>query len=131
MSEAVFQGIVGGAMFGILAGLVLLVVKTMQAATAKLDANKDRIYQAAEKAAATASSSASKAYKASKGLAQRLSDDDSSIDEKYYEAASSELISGNFRQGLWIKLVALAEGDEQKAKSAYIRARARELRDAE
>ncbi len=131
MSEAVFQGLVGGAMIGILSGLVLLVVKTIQAAKTKLEDNKDRIYQAAEKAAVTASSAASKAYKASKGVAHRLSDDDSSIDEKHYEAASSELTSGNLRQGLWVKQMALADGDEQKAKSAYIRARARELRDAE
>ena len=51
------------------------------------------------------------------------------FEEKVYEAVAKELESGVRREGLWLKAIADAEGDEAKAKARYIRYRAQAMLD--
>ena len=51
------------------------------------------------------------------------------FEEKVYEAVAQELESGVRREGLWLKAIANADGDETKAKALYIRYRAQALLD--
>ena len=48
-------------------------------------------------------------------------------DEIYYLEATKEFESGAINEALWAKLIALAVGDETKAKYQYIQSRAAEL----
>jgi len=50
-------------------------------------------------------------------------------DEAFYAAALGEFQSGQIRAGLMAKAMAESEGDEQKAKSSYIRLLAAAIRD--
>ncbi len=49
------------------------------------------------------------------------------IDNIFFENALGELEAGNKNKGIWAKSLALAEGDEVKAKSKYIQLRAEDL----
>ena len=49
------------------------------------------------------------------------------VDNKYFEQANKEIEEGSQNQGLWLKSLSLAEGDENKQKSLYIKLRALEL----
>ena len=48
-------------------------------------------------------------------------------DEQFFDAAFQELNSGNRVQGLWAKCFAEADGDDAKARAAYIRLRVARL----
>jgi len=45
------------------------------------------------------------------------------VDEQVYASVLSELESGEIRNGVWAKAFADSDGDENKAKAAYIRLR--------
>ncbi len=45
----------------------------------------------------------------------------------YYEVAWDELERGNFDKGVWAQAFAEAEGNEEKAKAIYLKARSREM----
>ena len=49
-------------------------------------------------------------------------------DEAVYEQVAREIDSGDLRPGLWVKALAAANGDEQKAKAEYVRLRAAQIR---
>ncbi len=49
-------------------------------------------------------------------------------EEALYETAAEEVKAGNIRQGLWVKCVVEASGDERRAKIDYIRTRVGQLR---
>ena len=130
MSEEAYWILVGMAALGILAVMDKIIVRTGKLAKRKIEDNKEQIMDATAKAVETVGDVASKAYQSSVEIAQKLSDKDSSIDEKYFVAAYDEFNNGNIRQSLWIKELTLADQDEGKAEAGYIRARARELRDS-
>ena len=54
-----------------------------------------------------------------------------STDEDHWATAMTELESGQRRTGVWAKAYAEADGEETKAKVAYLKARVRQLADAE
>ena len=49
------------------------------------------------------------------------------IDDKFFAIAKNELDSGKLQEGLWVKCELMAEGNESKAKSLYIKYRAKQL----
>jgi len=49
-------------------------------------------------------------------------------DELFYKAAADEVRAGNIKEGLWIKCVVQADGDEHKAKINYIKIRVEQLK---
>jgi hypothetical protein len=51
------------------------------------------------------------------------------LEEQAYESVAAELASGVRKEGLWMKAVADAEGDEPRAKALYIRYRAHAILD--
>ena len=51
------------------------------------------------------------------------------IEDEYFEAAANEISQNTPSKGLWLKSLALAEGDETKQKAIYIRLRAKQLSD--
>ena len=51
------------------------------------------------------------------------------IEEGFYEKALNELKSGELREGLWGKALATAMGDEQKARSLYLKYRVQAMID--
>ena len=53
-----------------------------------------------------------------------------SANDQYFETAGNEVVSGNLKPALWAKSLAGANGDESKAKAAYIKARVQELAEA-
>lgn len=52
-------------------------------------------------------------------------------DEVFYEIAADEIEAGELRRGLWLKCLAESDGNDQKARAAYIRIRVEELRGEE
>jgi len=54
-----------------------------------------------------------------------------SENERIYAAVAEELESGNFDKGLWTRMFAEAEGDENRTKALYIKRRAERLIAAE
>jgi hypothetical protein len=48
-------------------------------------------------------------------------------EERSYEQAENEVLSGVIRKGLWAKCWAENDGDEKKTKALYIKTRAREI----
>ena len=53
-----------------------------------------------------------------------------SANDKAFEVAGSEVVSGILKPGVWAKALAGADGNGSKAKAAYIKARVRELGEA-
>ena len=51
------------------------------------------------------------------------------VEEKFYETAGQEIASKSVKRGLWTKAFAVAQGDEQRTKAAYIELRVEELRE--
>lgn len=51
------------------------------------------------------------------------------IEERLYEIVAGEIAKGDIRQGLWAKAFSQSSGDEQAAKSKYIKLRVDSLRD--
>jgi len=56
------------------------------------------------------------------------------IDDVFYAQAANEIAPNNLRlneenRGLWVKSLAIAEGDQAKQEATYIRLRAKQLRD--
>ena len=51
------------------------------------------------------------------------------LEETLYEAVGEELAGGVRREGLWLRAVADARGDEAAARSLYIRYRAQSMHD--
>lgn len=49
------------------------------------------------------------------------------IADEFFESASEEISQNAQKPGLWLKSLALAEGDESKQKAIYIRLRAKQL----
>ena len=49
-------------------------------------------------------------------------------DEAVYEQVACEIERADIRRGLWVKALAAANGDEQKAKAEYVRLRAAQIR---
>lgn len=49
-------------------------------------------------------------------------------DEAYYEMAGEEIRRGTIRQGLWLKAVAMSDGDENRARAAYLKLRVESMR---
>lgn len=49
-------------------------------------------------------------------------------DEAYFEMAGEEIKRGQIRQGLWLKAMALASGDSQKAQAIYLKLRVETMR---
>jgi len=49
------------------------------------------------------------------------------IDDRFFAIAKNELESGKQQEGLWVKCELMAEGNEMKAKSLYIKHRAKQL----
>ena len=131
MTEEAFQILVSALGAGILVAIATLVIRTGQMAKKKLEDNREQIIDATAKAVVKAGDVASRAYQSSIEIAQKVSDKDSSIDEKHFVAAYEEFKNGDKRQSLWIKELTLADQDEVKAEAGYIRARAREIRDSE
>jgi predicted methyltransferase len=127
MTEGIFQALVGGAVLGILAAAMIFFIRVARLAKDKVVENKEQIIDATAKAVTTAGGVAANAYHS---MAKRLSDDDSSMDEKYFEAAYEEFKNGDIRQSLWIKELTLANQDEVLAEANYIKVRAREIRDS-
>ena len=127
MTEGMFQAVVGGVAIGILIGITLLIARVARLAKDKVVENKEQIMGATAKAVTTAGDLAANAYQS---MAKRLSDDDSSIDEEYFEAAFEEYKNGDIRQSLWIKELTLANQDEVLAEANYLKVRAREIRDS-
>lgn len=56
---------------------------------------------------------------------------DASTDEDYWATAMNEVETGQRRPGVWAKVFAECDGDETKAKVAYLKARVQQLTDAE
>ena len=52
------------------------------------------------------------------------------IADEFFESASEEISQNAQKPGLWLKSLALAEGDESKQKAIYIRLRAKQLSEA-
>jgi hypothetical protein len=50
-----------------------------------------------------------------------------SVSDKYYAQAATEYSSSERDEGLWARLFAELDGDENKVKAAYIKDRARKL----
>ena len=51
--------------------------------------------------------------------------------DKYFEVAGSEIVTGNLKPATWAKSLASTNGNESKAKAAYVKLRVRELADSE
>ena len=51
-------------------------------------------------------------------------------EQKFYETVWSELETDNIQQGLWAKLFSENDGDSDKTKAAYLKARVQQLSDA-
>lgn len=51
----------------------------------------------------------------------------SSPEELAYEEALRELQAGNPRHGIWVKALAHSDGEEAKARAAYLRFRAEQI----
>ena len=49
--------------------------------------------------------------------------EDRILEEKIYEEVAQEIAEGKLKAGLWAKALAQTDGDEQQAKSAYIKFR--------
>ena len=49
--------------------------------------------------------------------------EDRILEEKIYEEVAQEIAEGKLKAGLWAKALAQTDGDEQQAKSAYIKLR--------
>lgn len=49
-------------------------------------------------------------------------------DEAYYDMAGEELKRGSMRQGLWLKALAEAKGDETRARASYLKLRVAAMR---
>jgi|LNAP01.1.fsa_nt_gb Zn finger protein HypA/HybF involved in hydrogenase expression len=49
-------------------------------------------------------------------------------DEAYFEMAGEEIKRGQLRQGLWLKAMALASGESQKAQAIYLKLRVETMR---
>ena len=49
------------------------------------------------------------------------------ISQEIYDQVAEELLSNNIKPGLWARALADSDGDEAKAKSSYIKYRAREI----
>jgi hypothetical protein len=52
-------------------------------------------------------------------------------DKEYYQIIADEMAAKKVDAALWTKAIALAEGDEEKTRAAYIRLRLADLRDAD
>ena len=52
-------------------------------------------------------------------------------DKEYYLRATREFEENNLDEELWAKVIALADGDQDKAKFAYIKERAKKLQSDE
>ena len=48
-------------------------------------------------------------------------------DERYYDMVLEELKRGEKREGLWLKALTVADGDQTKAKTEYVRLRVAQL----
>ena len=123
-AEAIFKAVLSGVLVAVIGGLFVLVVRTLRYAKDKVVENKEVILN-------TTSNIASKVGQGASDAFDKISNNDSSIPEKYFQMANDEYENGEVRQGLWIKEMALADQDESKAYSSYIRRRARELRDSQ
>jgi hypothetical protein len=49
-------------------------------------------------------------------------------DQKYFDLVAKELAARNLNPGIWARALAESDGDEAKARAAYIRFRAQELK---
>lgn len=130
MTEETFQALVGGAALGILIAILHFIFRGAQVAKEKITDNKEQIINTASNAARKMGDVAANAYQSSSEIVKKLSDRDSAIDEKYFEAAYKELHSDKIRQSLWVKELTLANQDEAKAEAGYIKVRAREIRNS-
>ena len=109
------KGAVVGVTLGLLGGLFWLTVHFVK-----------RAKRAAEpKVREIASKSKTAIANISKSKEERLL----AIDDKYFAAASDEILQGTQVRGLWAKALALAEGDEKKQKAIYVRLRAKQMSD--
>lgn len=130
MTEELFQAIVGGVVLGVLITILSFIFRGAKIAKEKITDNKEQIINTASNAAKKMGDVAANAYQSSSEIVKKLSDRDSDIDEKYFEAAYKELHSDEIRRSLWVKELALANQDEAKAEAGYIKVRAREIRNS-
>ena len=130
MSEELFAALVGGAAIGILIVMVTYIYRCGIIVKEKITDNKEQIFGLAKGAADKVVGTAATAYKSSSEAARKFSDNDSSIEEEYFEAAFNEFQSKKIRQSLWLKQLSLNNNNKEKAEANYIRVRARELRDS-
>ena len=131
MAETLFMGVISGAVFGVFVGIVVFVIRIGRFAKEKITENKEEIINTATGTAKKLGASANSAYRSSLEIVNKISDGDSDIDEKYFEAAYEEYKNGEIRKALWIKELSLVNQDAVKAESNYIKKRARELRDSD
>lgn len=57
--------------------------------------------------------------------------EDRILEEKIYEEVAQEIAEGKLKAGLWAKALAQTDGDEQQARSTYIRLRFQNIIDME
>ena len=96
--------------------LIYLYKKAKVAAKKKSDQLKPKVQALRTKSSAAISDRV-------KSKEQKILD----IDDKFFKTASYEIHQNTQVEGLWIKSLALAEGNEEKQKALYIRFRAEQL----
>jgi hypothetical protein len=52
-------------------------------------------------------------------------------DQKYFDLVAKELAARNLNPGIWARALAESGGDDARARAAYIRLRAQELKDGD
>ena len=126
--NALFRGVFGAGGLAMLAYIIFAII-------GKLYISSKEIVRKTINAKPKKGSKAYKAGQKTKKIFNQVTKSETEqlldINDKYFEIALDEIESNSQKQGLWIKLGALAEGNTEKQKALYIKHRAKQLSEEE